>query len=197
MKLLFCSKEDICDTYGKIEFGANELKFVSNASGLPAPSCYHPMKIRCVLPQEDGSFEVYGYISGHDIPWRIIRCRTFDGIHYENAEAVFKSEAGNWLGETGIAYNSHEGRFLCLKWKRGKIGHAAWAFGSEDGTRWRLLAKKPVYHDHDAFCLLWDERIKKYIAYQATYQSCKKRYPDNLGENVRRVLHIRTSKDGL
>lgn len=191
MKLVFWDKKDICDTYGRIVFGANELEFISEAAGLPA------MQVRCVLPQSDGAFVVYGYTSGHDLPWRIMRCRTFDGIHYENAETVFESEPGPWLGETGITYNSRDSRFLCLKWKRGEIGHALWAFGSEDGTNWKPLADKPVYHDHDAFGLLWDERTKKYVVYQTTYQVRKKRYPDNIGDARRRVLHIRTSKDGL
>jgi len=192
MKLVFWDKKDICDAYGKIVFGANELEFIEEAAGLP------PTRVlRCVLPQPDGSFVVYGVISGQDMPWHIIRCRTFDGIHYENAETVFESEPGPWLGETGIAWNSAERKFLCLKWKLGKIGHALWAFGSEDGTNWKPLADKPVYHDHDAFGLLWDEWTKKYIVYQATYQTWKKRYSDNLGRNKRRVLHIRTSEDGL
>ena len=134
MKLVFWDKKDICDTYGKIVFGANELEFIAEAAGLP------PMRwLRCVLPQPDGSFVVYGIISGHDRPWHIIRCWTFDGIHYGNMETVFESEPGPWLGETGITYNSRDSRFLCLKWKRGKIGHQPWAFGSEDGTNWRLI----------------------------------------------------------
>jgi len=191
MKRFFAQPHDIHDAYGNLRFGANPLKHIGNVSGMPT------MRVRCAVPQSDGSCVVYGHAGGHDESWRIMRCRTFDGLHYEHAEIVFEQEAGPWLGETEIAHNTQDGSFLCLKWARGETGHALWAFGSKDGTQWHPLADAPVYVDHDAFGLMWDDRTARYIVYQTTYQKWGKRYPDNIGDHRRRVLHIRTSPDGV
>lgn len=191
MKLIFTRPEDCHDTYGRLHFGANGLRILGRASGLPA------MRPRCAVPQPDGSYLLYGGSGGHDEPWRIFRARTFDGLHYEGAEVVFQSDPGPWLGEMDIAHNTLDGSLLCLKWHRGDTGHALFAFGSEDGSAWRPLAQGPVYLDHDAFGLMWDPRTQRYICYQTTYQRWQKRYEDNIGSETRRVLHIRTSPDGV
>jgi len=191
MKLLFTGPEDCHDVFGRLHFGAESLRVVGPATGLP------PMRPRCAVPEPDGSWLLYGGSGGHDEPWRIWRARTFDGLHYEGAECVFQSEPGGWLGELDIAHNAGDGSLLCLKWHRGRTGHAVLAFGSEDGSAWRPLAAGPVYVDHDAFGLMWEPRTRRYVCYQTTYQRWAKRYEDNIGRDTRRVLHVRTSADGV
>ncbi len=189
MKLIFAEPRDIHEPYGKLCFGVNTLECIGAVSGMPAMWIHH------VVPQSDGSFVVYGHRFGRDGAWRMMRCRTFDGLHYEQAETVFEKGPKGWLAEMEIAYNARDGSLLCLKWARGETGHALWAFGSEDGTRWQPLADGPVYVDHDAFGLMWDVRTARYVVYQTTYQKWSKRYEDNIGSDRRRVLHIRTSAD--
>jgi hypothetical protein len=191
MKILFCNEDDIREAYGKLTFGADGLSYYGNVSGIPS------MRARCAVSQDDGSYMIYGLAGGHDTDWRIIRSRTFDGVHYDNTEAVHHEPAGPWLTEADIAYNANSKSLLCLKWKRGEKGHALWAFGSEDGFRWRSLSDSPAYVDHDAFGLTWDEKTQCYIVYQTTYQNWPKRYPDNIGDHRRRILHIRSSEDGI
>lgn len=192
MKLIFVGPNDVHDAYGKLSFGANGLRDYGRAAGL------RHARTRCVVRRPDGSYDVYGYNTVPDkSSWWMSRYRTFDGLHYEAGQEVLRIEAERWLGETDIAYNSRDDCFLCLKWKRGDFGHALWAFGSKDGSEWEALADRPVYHDHDAFGLRWDERIERYVCYQQTYQPWQKRYEDNIGNKKRRVMHIRTSADGV
>lgn len=191
MKMLFCNEDDIREVYGKLTFGADGLSYYGDVSGIPS------IRVRCAVPQDDGSYMIYGLAGGHDTDWRIIRSQTRDGIHYENTETVHHEPTGPWLTEADIAYNASDNSLLCLKWRRGETGHALWAFGSEDGSRWRSLSDRPVYIDHDAFGLTWDEKTQCYIVYQTTYQSWAKRYPDNIGDHRRRILHIRSSRDGI
>ena len=189
--MLFCNEDDIKNVHGKLAFGADGLFHYGDVSGIPS------MRVRCAVPQDDGSYAIYGLAGGHDTDWRIIRSRTFDGIHYDSTETVHYEPTGPWLTEADIAHNANGNSLLCLKWRRGETGHALWAFGSEDGSRWRSLSDKPIYVDHDAFGLTWDEKTQRYIVYQTTYQSWQKRYPDNIGDHRRRILHIRSSRDGI
>ena len=191
MKIMFCDKHNVQNTYGKLTFGANGLNYMGAASGIP------PMWVRCAVPQDDGSYSVYGFTGSRHTDWRIVRCRTFDGLHYDQTETVHYEAKGSWLISGDIAHNSRDGSVLCLKWRSGKAGHSLWAFGSEDGSSWRMLLDKPVYIDHDAFGLMWDRGTERYITYQITYQSWSKHYPDNIGDSKRRVLYIRTSEDGI
>ena len=191
MKMVFCDERNVQATYGKLIFGTNELGLVGATAGLP------PIHARCAVPQDDGSYTIYGFMGGHDTDWRIVRCRSFDGLCFDQIETVHYEAAGPWLTSGDIARDTRDGSFLCLKWKRGRTGHALWAFGSDDGSNWQALSDSPVYVDHDAFGLMWDERTEQYTVYQATYQKWEKRYPDNIGDSRRRVLHIRTSKDGV
>lgn len=194
MKLVFAHAGDVHDVRGKMRFGANGLRFVGPAAGIPE------MRVACVVAQGDGSFFVYGYRQVNDAPWRIMRCRTFDGLHYEDGEVVFESgaeEGRRWLRFSDMACNLRDGSLLFLKCATARGAHEIWAFGSKNGVNWERLSEKPVYLDHDSFGLMWDERTGLYVNYQATYQTCRKPYEDNAGADIRRVLHIRTSEDGI
>jgi len=194
MKIVFTGPDDVSDVEGKLQFGANPLENFGEPVGLP------DVRLACPIEQTDGSWLVYGMECPHekgDATWRIMRLRTYDGIHYDEREVLFESEPGPWLGNSSIAHNSHDGSFLCVKWRSddGKMG--MYAFGSQDGSEWSMLSDKPVYSDHDAGKIMFDPRTGEYVVYQATYQQHEKPYPDNCPENVRRVLHIRTSRDGI
>lgn len=200
VRLLFIEDRDTRDTRGNLVLGANGLRRLDTASGLPA------MTLSCPVPQPDGSCLVYGCQGEHNVQntiWRILRCRTFDGVTFDSVETVYTSAPGHWYGSSDIARNTRDGSFLCLKWGPGqpgvreKGGHACWAFGSPDGTHWKPLLDRPVYHDHDSFGLTWDEATGKYVVFQATYQTWRKPYPDNAGPDTRRVMHFRTSPDGV
>jgi len=196
-RLLFMDRDDITDTRGKLRIGANSLQHVDRARGLPAG-----VTIREVARESDDAYAVYGYRAAHnvkDASWRIVRVRTRDGLVYDDVETVYTSERGHWYGSTEIVHNPSDGSFLCLKWGPGGKGrgHAMWAFGSADGSDWRPLSDRPVYHDHDAFSAAWDPQTEQYVVFQATYQTWEKKpYKDNAGRTVRRVLHFRTSRDG-
>jgi hypothetical protein len=76
-------------------------------------------------------------------------------------------------------------------------GHPFHAFGGKlDGTGWRKLNSRIIYRGQDSFGLTWNRKLKKFVNYQTSYQPFPKRFPDNMPK-VRRVLHIRTSTDGL
>jgi hypothetical protein len=96
-----------------------------------------------------------------------------------------------------VVCNLDTGTLLAMQWKRSDQGHALWVVGADDGEHFKPLTDRPVFRDHDAFGLMWDPRSRQYIDYNATYQTHRKLYPDNAGANVRRVMHIRTSKNGI
>jgi hypothetical protein len=75
-------------------------------------------------------------------------------------------------------------------------GHFFHVFGgTTNGENWRKLLPDPVYYGQDAWSIVWNEQLKKFVNYQTSYQPWDKRYADNM-RKARRVLHIRTSPDG-
>ena len=147
------------------------------------------------MRHDDNLTELYGYRSHNDCSWEVVRTRTRDGYNYEKPETVFQESGDHYLGMTDIGIDNR-GYILVLKWARDEPGLALWAFGSPDGEDWKMLLGKPVYHDHDSFGVLYDPHRDKWITYQATYLPWDKPYGDNI-PGTRRVLHIRTSDDGV
>jgi hypothetical protein len=199
LDMFFIDSEDIRNSWGKVQFGANPLRFIEKAHGLP------PVRIRGVVPQADGSWMVYGYLhpkahASDNATWSIVRSRTWDGIYFEPVETVYTAEPSTWYVEGCFTHRASDNRLLAFKWARGAEGkgHALWVFGSADGgATWRKLSDTPVYHDHDAFSVIWDEPSQQYVNFQHTYQVWKKPFADNAGSDIRRVFHIRTSSDVL
>lgn len=199
MRFTFSGLQDVHEPLGWLHFGANSLRLIGQAVGLP------PLGWQCEAPADDGGYWLYGYENQSlppregrkysDLAWRIVRCKTSDGLGYGQVEVVHSQSGDNWLGHGAIVHNSTDGSFLALKFRREP--HAAWAFGSKDGSKWKPLADKPVIIDHDAFGLLWDAGSKRYIDYQTTYQKWNRRLVDNQASRNRRVLSIRTSEDGV
>ncbi len=192
LPLIFGGPGDIVDPFGKLVFGCNELHFVETAKGLP------PIRVRCAVAEEDGAYTVYGATGRMNAPIHIYRARTVDGIHFEQSRRVFSSGAGAWRTEFDIAYDEEAGRLVAYLWQEYKDSFSLWAYGSDDGgENWRALSETPLYINHDAFSVLWDRRSRQFICYNNTYQPWERIVPDNIGSRIRRVLSIRTSRDGV
>jgi hypothetical protein len=195
--LHFWDNSDVHDTYGKVEFRAHQLECLGKAKG------FHAREVGCAIKRADGGWWVYGW-SCHDKdgqfketnPLRVIRCRTVDGIAFHDARTVFSDTSQRWLGSANIVCRETDNRLFCFSWARGKPGHALYVFSSDDGENWKSIAT-PAYTDHDAFSVIWDAANGCLVNYQTTYQKWAKKYVDNLGQDRRRVLSLRTSRDGI
>lgn len=198
LKLYFLEPKDIVDPVGRLEFRAESLKFAGRAIFQQIPS------INLVVPAEDRpglwAYGVYLDNEGPQPTWSVIRYFTTDGRRYTGPFTVYSETGSGWLSMSGMARNESTGEFLLLRYRyqpHSEVGFSVWAYTSPDGVNWRLLHDRPVYVDHDALGLMWHPGRKEYIAYQTTYENYEKAIPDNLGKFVRRVLAIRTSKDGI
>ena len=192
MKLIFTDQDDIENPFGKLHFGCNTLSYVDKAKGLP------PIRVRCVVKQPDETYMVFGATGRMNAPINIYRARTVDGIHFEQAERALATGPGTWRTEFDIAFDEDRQQLVAYLWQEYKDSFSLWAYGSHDsGRNWTQLADKPLYINHDAFCMLWDARSKRYLCYNNTYQPWQKVMPDSIGGHIRRVLSIRTSEDGI
>ncbi|MDX9881454.1 MAG: hypothetical protein RBS73_05270 [Prolixibacteraceae bacterium] len=76
-------------------------------------------------------------------------------------------------------------------------GHPFHTFsGSLFGSTWHKLTDNFVYKGQDSFHMVWNKQLGKFVNYQISYQPFEKKHPDNMPK-IRRVLHIRTSPDGI
>ncbi len=218
--LLFMEPTDARDAVGLLEFEANPLErhgAITAVGSDPATSAparhggrggrggidFRPL---IAVPQADGSAMVFGCdsVEGNTEPrtflWRLYRTRTPDGYHYTQVEEVYRNPEGPWLIEASMVRQDSTGRLFFYPWSRSvepAKGHALWGFVSDDGEAWRPLSDRPVYLDHDAFGMMWDIRTNRFLTGQVTNQPWKKQYPDNMGGEKRRVLNMRTSRDGI
>jgi len=192
MHLLFMDHDDVCDTWGDLSFAASSLEPLD---GLAAPS---DGRVLGVYPCPDG-FEVFiREIDGES--WRLARYTTADFAAYAPLQVVLRppDDARQWLGHCAMARRDDTGELLLLIWVRSKPGHAAHFFRSPDGLAWTdLNPAAPAYTDHDACGLLWHAAAGHFVMLQVTYQLWHKRFPDNIGDRIRRVLTTRTSPDGV
>ena len=161
-------------------------------------SCGGPdFSLREVVPDAGGA-SVFG-VRVSDGRLTVCRARTVDGVHFTDTRDLFElPEPDNkWLARD-IAVTD-KGECILLMCDMGRpptSGHRFHVFsGGEDGTGWKKRNADPVYLGQDSFCTLWSGG--RIINYQTTYQKYSKRFPDNMGAGIRRVLHIRTSPDGL
>lgn len=209
--LVFLEPDDARDPVGLLSFQANPLKLLGSID-TPTHSPENrlrlapPSRTLLSLPQPDGSRLIFGCThqpatpDGKTYQWTIYRGRTPDGYRLTEIEEVYRNPTGPWLIESSMARQGRDGPLFFFTWSRGvpaELGHALWVFSSEDGRDWKPLSEKPVYHDHDAFGLMWDMRTNRFLTCQVTHQAWRKPFSDNLGQDQRRVLSIRTSPDGL
>lgn len=202
LRLHFWDEQDVFDTYGHLVFRATPLEDLGRPIGYP-----EGMAFACTAPREVGGMWIYGWTCRDDKgefrethTLRVIRCWTNNGKVFHDARTVFTDDSERWLSFVNIVRRPTDGTLFMFPWARRHgeraWGHALLAYASENGEHWQQLAA-PVYHDHDAFCVFWESRGEQFVNVQTTYQTCKKRYPDNLGDKRRRVLSVRTSSDGV
>ncbi len=205
MKLLFSDSSDVFKAWGRLEFGANPIKFVRE--------CDDPgFIISCCVPRSDGYIDVYGYKNEFDKSitelnrrmerksiWRIFHAVTKDGQNYDDVKIVYESQPGPWEHFMTITYSPDRDEFLALKNKDNPEGFDIMAFFSKDGKTWYEYENNPVYHDGDAWGVLWSSKSQRYVSTTKSFQHWTKHIPDHgkcpSGE-VRRVISVRWSKDG-
>lgn len=217
--LLFMQPADALEAVGTLAFEANPLTFrgaITPVGAVPATNHsdgdvrpgkagvhFRPL---LAVPQPDGGCLVFGSDTEEspgqpkNFLWRLYRARTSDGYHFAELKEVCHNPPGPWLIEASMVRQATTGRLFFYPWSRSdqpEQGHALWGFTSDNGENWRPLSDKPVYFEHDAFGMMWDERADRFLAGQVTCQPWKKPYSDNLGSSKRRVLQMRTSQDGL
>ncbi|MCF7816797.1 MAG: hypothetical protein K9M54_02845 [Kiritimatiellales bacterium] len=199
MKLLFSSSQDITNTWGKLHFGATSLQKIRE--------CENPgFEVGCCLAREDGAWDVYGQVFTKGPPvnnqvkevntWSIIHATTRDGERFENVETVFEGVPGPWTFNHAMAYNPEAKEFMLLKLKMENFGFGYTAYFSPDGRNWTEYSKNPLYYDGDAISLFWSPVAKRFVCVAKSFQMpVAKHLPDHGGIS-RRVLSIRSSRDG-
>lgn len=198
LKLRFMEFDDVYDTFGQLELQSNPLAYVAKGGFSGATPT-----IREAVPADGRGWWLYGYTHTTTTgtpSWAIVRYFTLDGALVLGPDHLYGGRGDHWNAHTDIAWNESNGELLVLKsyLDRRDIGNALYAFRSPDGGKtWESLSDAPVFYDHDAFGLIWDSKTEQYVNYQTTYQDWSKRHADNFGSQTRRVLHIRTSPDGL
>ena len=191
MNLLFVENGDVVDPRGPLQFGANGLKRVGDVEGLPS------LSFPCPVLQPDGSYLLYAATHRGTV---ILRFRTWDGLRYEGGDQVLAlgavAPSGEWLGCLSVTQGRRHDDLFCFAWAKAPPAMGLWGYTSAGGKEWSRLKDGPLYHDHDAFHMMWHPQRERLVAYQTTYQRWRKPYADNIGQERRRVLSIRTSADG-
>ncbi len=210
--LLFLQASDARDGRGTLSFEANPLQLRGNvelagaAASAPAdahPRGFHPL---LAVPRADGSCQVFACTheeagtEPRTFRWRLYRGLTPDGHRLTEWREVFRNPDGPWLIESLMIHQPTTGRLLFYTWSRHpqpEKGHAVWGFASDDGLAWKPLSGESLYQEHDAFGGMWKDATGEFLIAQVTQQAWKKPYGDNIGSGRRRVLTIRTSRDGV
>jgi hypothetical protein len=178
---------------GNLTFGVESLQSPTGAvSGLN-------FTIKGISPQPDGETVVFGMttIQGTNQVWR---ASTQDGQNFTDAMRLYMIPEAQteWLKGKMTCRGDQLLLMNCEKGYGGITGHYMHMFGgSLDGSGWQKLQSDPVFYGQDAFSLAWNEEINEFVAYPTSYQAWPdKPYPDNMVA-TRRVLHVRTSPDGV
>jgi hypothetical protein len=190
----FCRPDDLTVSFGKLVFGAEPPRRKGEPQGLRF--------LPCGVVFEDDGFTVFGRKRSKRGQPQVWRADTKDGLTFTGARKLYEVPATDKNVHWAAGWVARKGReLLLLQCHIGdppRKGHPFYAFGgSLDGGGWRLLSDKPVYRGQDSLKVVWNDERKQFVNYHISYQPWpKKRFPDNMG-SVRRVLHIRTSPDGV
>lgn len=198
--LLFSDTQDVTNVWGKIHFGTTPLERVA--------TCAYPgFELSYCQPRSDGAWDVHGLtfeagppvknqVKEHNT-WQVIRAETRDGKRFENRETVYESEPGPWTFNHAMAYNPEAKEFMLLKLKMDDSGFRYTAFFSPDGRAWAEHPRSPLFYDGDAISLFWSPQLRRMVCVSKSLQPVTgtKHIPDH-GGKCRRVLSIRTSRDG-
>ena len=176
--------------YGMLSFGARPFHeagpVTTNLNFLP----------RALKATNDGYY-LYGIGSGP----RVQRAFTEDGYTFSDNTILYNlpaSPSGTPWVTTQLATKDDDLLLMAIAaGQPARQGHYFYAFGTNNSdTNWSLLQSTPLYKGQDALHIAWNEPLQQFVNYQTTYQLYDKRYPDNVSP-TRRVLHIRTSPDGV
>ena len=189
--LTFGFPENIDVGFGRVSFGAESPRQAYEVSGLDFRIC-------CTVPRADHTL-VVGLKSPNGLP-QVWRALTQDGIAFTEAAMLFEApdSVSPWIaGDVALKDDT----LVLLQSQMGTPptkGHPFHAFSAPlagDGE-WRKLNSELIYRGQDSFALVWNSELKLFVNYQISYQTWPKRFADNM-PSVRRVLHIRTSPDGM
>lgn len=190
VKLLFMDAHDIHNTWGSLRFGASRTQRIGDA----------PQKefiVKYCQRRPDGSYDIWGFKGADHKPWRMLRCRTRDGVHLEDVRVVLeRTGGGDWAHTCSISYSPELGRYLFLKNMNVPDGFSLYAFSSTDGEHWQEYEHNPVFIEGDRWGALWSPALQKFVYYGKGIQKCEKRIPE-LFANARRVVTLRMSPDGF
>lgn len=192
--MVFAFPDEVRVDYGTVRFGAERPEPRGRTEGL---------RFRiCDVAREGDRFRVAGFRHADNRKSvEIWTALTADGVVFTEPLLLYRLPAPqrSWLaGDLALTGGNQALLLICEMGNPPTAGHLFHVFaGNLDGSGWEKRNQEPVYRGQDAFRLVWDERNQRLVNYQTTYQKWPKRYPDNMGDSVRRVLHIRTSPDGL
>ncbi len=176
--------------FGHLSFGIESPRVDGAVTGLT-------FTVKETMPGPEGGTIVFGLTQrkGIDEVWR---AATADGRTFTDSKLLYQLPEADTTWLKGKMTRTGDQLLLmqCQKGSGGS-GHSFHAFGgSIDGSGWQKLKPDPVFSGQDAYCISRDDEQDEYIAYLISFQPWLKHYPDNMPA-VRRVLHIRTSHDGL
>ena len=179
--------------YGKVTFGSERPRFVGKTDGLSFRVCD-------MVPDGEQT-RVVGlrYEKGRQAA-EVYTALTTDAVTFTDAQRLYRLPKPDiaWLAGDVVLAGDDVHLLICDCGRPAMKGHRFHLFsGKLDGTDWAHRNEEPIYKGQDAFGLVWDEENHRFINYQTTYQKWPKRYKDNMGDDVRRVLHVRTSPDCL
>ena len=146
---------------------------------------------------------MYGLKNRNSItdPPEVWQAKTIDGKIFYGAKHLYhvpvSDPPARWNGGDVALVNDKLLLLHCQLSKTPLKGHHFYVFsGGVNGDNWTQLNSEPIYRGQDAISIVWNNRLGKFVNYQISYQPYEKKYPDNIPK-IRRVLHIRTSTDGI
>lgn len=180
--------------YGRIKHGADSIR----ESGMVNQIDFMPQAIK----PADGGYWVYGIGRNQQKTPRIWRVFTKDGYTLTDRTVLYDLPPTPETNSRWITSQMAVGddKLLLIQLSFGKPprkGHFFYAFGTGSNDQdWRPLQNEIIYKGQDAFSIVWNPSLRRFVNYQTTYQLYNKRFADNISP-VRRVLSIRTSPDGI
>ncbi len=192
---VFLQASDLTAQEGPVRFQANTVMPYAETRGLPVTE-----KAMTVFGRRIGErYHVWGSSRKEG---GLYRAETRDGLNYENLRPLVSDMAPEHL--MSLVYNPHDDRYLAFE--RGVRPVRWYGHFSSDGTTFTRAQKEPLFKDHDAGHLLWDDERRRYLYVGLTYDLLPepRRLVDNLGwestlkgHGLRRVVTVRPSPDGI
>lgn len=192
---VFMQPSDVTAGEGTLRFQANTLLPYAETRGLPVTE----RAIGVMSRQIGDGYQVWGSSRKEG---GLYRAETRDGLNFENLRPLVSDMAPEHL--MSMTYNPLENRYLAFE--RGIRPVRWYAHFSSDGTHFTRAQTEPVFKDHDAAHLFWDDKRQRYLLGSLTYDLLPqpRRLPDNFGWEsalkglgVRRVMSVRSSADGV